>query len=42
MEYWNTYFDDNEPGYWLAVLTPWRAAGPSREKVRKTYNDEKL
>ena len=36
MEYWNVYFGDNEPGYWLAVLTPWRSANPSREKVRRT------
>lgn len=39
MEYWNTYFGDNRPGYWLAVLTPWRTAGSSREKVRNKYND---
>ena len=42
MEYWNAYFGDNERGYWLAVLTPWRSAGPSREKVRKTYDDKNL
>jgi hypothetical protein len=42
MEYWNAYFGDNERGYWLAVLTPWRSAGPSREKVRKTYDNKIL
>ena len=42
MEYWNAYFGDNERGYWLAVLTPWRSAGSSREKVRKTYDDKNL
>ena len=40
MEYWNAYFGDNERGYWLAVLTPWRSAFSSREKVRKTYDDK--
>ena len=42
MEYWNTYFGDNERGYWLAVLTPWRSTGSSREKVRKTDDDKNL
>ena len=42
MEYWNAYFDNNQSGYWLAVLTQWRSAGPSREKVRKTYDDRRL
>ena len=42
MEYWNAYFGDNERGYWLAILTPWRSAGSSREKVRKTYDDKNL
>ena len=42
MEYWSAYFGDNERGYWLAVLTPWRSAGSSREKVRKTDDDKNL
>ena len=42
MEYWNAYFGSTQPRYWLAVLTPWRVAGSSREKVRKTCDDEKL
>ena len=40
MEYWNAYFGDNECGYWLAVITPWRSRGSSREKVRKTHGDK--
>jgi hypothetical protein len=42
MEYWNAYFGDNERGYWLAVITPWRSRGSSREKVRKTYGGKNL
>ena len=40
MEYWNAYFGGTKPRYWLAVLTPWRVAGSSRGRVRKTCNDE--
>ena len=42
MEYWNAYFGNNQRGYWLAVLTQWRSAGPSWEKVRKTHDDRRL
>ena len=42
MEYWNAYFGDNQRGYWLAVLTQWRSAGASWEKVRKTHDDRRL
>ena len=41
MEYWNAYFGSNQPGYWLAVLTQWRSAGASWEKVRKTHDDRR-